>query len=165
MKVGDAVITSENAPLTDGNRMPLGKIPVGFFIHNVEMQPGRGGQIVRSAGSSAKVMANEGKYTTRADAFKRGAKSSVVLLSDHWRTFKSGTQSYQLWKGGRIAMARYQADGARNSDESVDHPHGGGEGCAADRSSVSENAVGKACARQKTRKKIILRINLLFHEE
>src|SRR3990172_4045991 len=66
MKVGNAVITSENAPLSDGNRLPLIKIPVGFFVHNVELQPGKGGQIARTAGSSVKVMAHEGGRTQLA---------------------------------------------------------------------------------------------------
>ena len=153
MKVGDKVITSETAPLEDGNRLPLAKIPVGFFIHNMEMQPGRGGQVVRSAGSSAKVMANEGKYTHIRMPSSEVRKVLSTCLATIGVLSNPEHNLISLGKGGRIAMARHQAYGARNSDESVRSSAWRRRGLPADRSSVSENAVGKACAWHKNPQK------------
>ncbi|HHQ49129.1 MAG TPA: 50S ribosomal protein L2, partial [Acidobacteria bacterium] len=64
IKVGDTVIAGDKVDVRPGNAMPLGNIPLGTLVHNVELQPGKGGQMVRSAGASAQIMAKEGKYTT-----------------------------------------------------------------------------------------------------
>ena len=63
LKINDEIVTSENAPLEIGNRLMLKNIPVGTLVYNVELEPGRGGTMIRSAGSSARVLAHEGKYT------------------------------------------------------------------------------------------------------
>ena len=64
LKVGDEVVSSENAPIKVGNALPLSKIPLGSVIHNLELYPGSGAKIARSAGSYAQLMAREGKYAT-----------------------------------------------------------------------------------------------------
>jgi len=153
MKVGDAVITSENAPLTDGSRMPLAKIPVGFFIHNVEMQPGKGGQIVRSAGSSAKVMAHEGKYTNvqmPSSEVRRILSSCMatigVLSNPEHNLISYGKAGASRWRGIRPTVR----GSAMNP---VDHPHGGGEGAQPIGLPYPKTPWGKHALGKKTRAK------------
>ena len=128
MKVGNAVITSENAPLSDGNRLPLIKIPVGFFVHNVELQPGKGGQIARTAGSSVKVMAHEGKYThvqmpsSEVRKVLSSCLATIGTLSNvEHNLINYGKAGASRWRGIRPTVR----GSAMNP---VDHPHGGGEG-------------------------------------
>lgn len=153
MKVGDAVITSENAPLTDGSRMPLAKIPVGFFIHNVEMQPGKGGQIVRSAGSSAKVMAHEGKYahvqmpSSEVRKILSSCMATIGVLSNPEHNLISyGKAGASRWRGIRPTVR----GSAMNP---VDHPHGGGEGAQPIGLPYPKTPWGKHALGKKTRTK------------
>lgn len=153
MKVGDAVITSQTAPLTDGSRMPLGKIPVGFFVHNVEMQPGKGGQIVRSAGSSAKIMAHEGKYTNvqmPSSEVRRILSSCLatigVLSNPEHNLISYGKAGASRWRGIRPTVR----GSAMNP---VDHPHGGGEGAQPIGLPYPKTPWGKHALGKKTRRK------------
>ncbi|MEK7494039.1 MAG: 50S ribosomal protein L2 [Patescibacteria group bacterium] len=153
MKVGDAIITSEKAPLTDGSRMPLAKIPVGFFIHNVEMQPGRGGQVVRSAGSCAKVMAHEGKYTNvqmPSNEVRRILSSCLgtigVLSNPEHNLISYGKAGASRWRGIRPTVR----GSAMNP---CDHPHGGGEGAQPIGLPYPKTPWGKHALGKKTRKK------------
>lgn len=153
MKVGNAVITSESAPLSDGNRLPLIKIPVGFFVHNVELQPGKGGQIVRTAGSSAKVMAHEGKYTH----LQMPSSEVRKVLSTCLATI--GTLSnveHNLVNYGKAGASRWR--GIRptvrgSAMNPVDHPHGGGEGAQPIGLPYPKTPWGKHALGKKTRKK------------
>lgn len=128
MKVDDQVITSEKATLIAGNRLPLKKIPVGFFIYNVELAPGRGGQLGRSAGTTIQVMAQEAGYTNlllpsgeiRMVLDKCLATIGAVSNPEH-NTLTIAKAGRSRWMGIRPTV-RGTAMNPR------DHPHGGGEG-------------------------------------
>ena len=98
LKVGDTVIAGKKVDVRPANAMPIGNIPLGTQVHNIELKPGKGGQMVRSAGASAQIMAKEGKYTT------------VRLPSGEMRMVLSSCMATI----GQVGNA--------------DHPHGGGEG-------------------------------------
>ena len=125
---GTAVISGEEAPIKPGNCLPLKSIPVGTVIHNVEMKPGKGGQLVRSAGSYAQLAAREGVYATlrlRSGEMRRihvdcRATIGEVGHSEHnlRKLVKAGASR---WRGVRPTVRGV----AMNP---VDHPHGGGEG-------------------------------------
>ncbi|MCR4322985.1 MAG: 50S ribosomal protein L2 [Candidatus Azambacteria bacterium] len=153
MKVGDPIITSEDAPLTDGNRLPLAKIPTSFFVHNIELQPARGGQIVRSAGSSAKVMAHEGKYThiqmpsSEVRKILSTCLATIGVLSNpEHNLINYGKAGASRWRGIRPTVR----GSAMNP---CDHPHGGGEGAQPIGLPYPKTPWGKHALGKKTRKK------------
>lgn len=128
LKVGDTVVSSPKADIRPGNTLPLTGIPLGTMIHNVEMQPGRGGQIVRAAGTSAQLMAKEGSHALlrlpsgemRLIDIRCRATIGQVGNVDHGN-IKLGKAGRTRWLGWRPAV-RGSAMTPR------DHPHGGGEG-------------------------------------
>lgn len=128
LNVGDTVVSSENADIKPGNTLPLANIPVGTLIHNLELKPGRGGQLVRSAGMSAQLMAKENGFATvrlpsgemRKLPLNAKATIGTVGNTDH--------ENVRLGKAGRVRHM-----GVRPTVRGVvmnpnDHPHGGGEG-------------------------------------
>ena len=128
LNVGDTVVSSENADIKPGNALPLANIPVGTLIHNLELKPGRGGQLVRSAGMSAQLMAKENGFATvrlpsgEMRKLPLNAKATIGTVSnaDH--------SNVRIGKAGRTRHM-----GIRPSVRGVvmnpcDHPHGGGEG-------------------------------------
>jgi large subunit ribosomal protein L2 len=130
MKVGDTIQSGPEAEVKPGNTLPLQHIPNGTVIHNIELTPGRGGQIVRSAGASAQLMAKEGDYTL------------LRLPSGEMRRVLSKCQAtvgqvgnvenslIKLGKAGRIRHRRRRPQVRGVVMNPVDHPHGGGEGKA-----------------------------------
>ncbi|TMC61118.1 MAG: 50S ribosomal protein L2 [Chloroflexi bacterium] len=127
-KVGDTVMSGPVADLRPGNALPLANIPVGTQIHNIELKKGRGGQIVRSAGTSAQLMAKEGQLATvrlpsgemRYVSVENMATVGQVSNLDHSNQ-KLGKAGRNRWKGKRPSV--------RGSVMTPrDHPHGGGEG-------------------------------------
>ena len=128
LKVGDEITAGEKVPLKPGNRMPLKNMPVGTFTYNVELIPGKGGQIVRSAGVSAQVTAIEGGYvhltlpSSEIRMILENAMASIGSLSKSEHRFVNlGKAGRSRWLGRRPAVRGV----AMNP---VDHPHGGGEG-------------------------------------
>ncbi|MBR1711590.1 MAG: 50S ribosomal protein L2 [Clostridia bacterium] len=128
LKVGDTVLSGVKADIKPGNAMPLRLIPLGTLIHNVEIIPGRGGQLVRSAGNSAQLMAKEGKY-----AQVRLPSGEVRLISiDAKATIGTvGNSDHSNVRIGKAGRTRHM--GIRPTVRGVvmnpcDHPHGGGEG-------------------------------------
>jgi len=128
IKIGEEVICSENAPLKTGNRIKLKNIPVGTMVYNIEMEPGRGGKIVRAAGTSAKVLGQEGKYTILEMPSKEVRKvlqecyASIGAVSfPEWRYIEFG-------KAGRKRRLGVRPTVRGSAMNPVDHPHGGGEG-------------------------------------
>ena len=83
LKVGDVLMNGENAEVKVGNCLPLSAIPVGTEIHNIELYPGKGGQLVRAAGNVAQLMAKEGKYATLKTSFRRNEISTFGLQSNN----------------------------------------------------------------------------------
>jgi len=128
LKVGDKVICSEKAEIKTGNRMQLGNIPVGTSVFNVEIEPGRGGKLIRSAGSSAKVLAHEGKYSNlqlSSGEIRRVFQKCYATI---------GMVSYPEWryvdirKAGRSRLRGRRPVVRGTAMNPCDHPHGGGEG-------------------------------------
>jgi large subunit ribosomal protein L2 len=128
LKVGDAVIAGENVDILPGNAVPLKNIPLGTVLHNVELRPGRGGQIARSAGSGVQLVAKEGDYASvkmpsgeiRHIAIVCYATIGQVGNLDH-ENVSIGKAGRQRWMGNRPHVRGVVMN-------PVDHPHGGGEG-------------------------------------
>ena len=128
IRTGDPIISGEDAPIKRGNALPLKNIPVGTLVHNIEMKPGKGGQLVRSAGGSAQMAAREGHYATirlRSGEMRRihvdcRATIGEVGHGEH-NLRKLGKAGAKRWRGVRPTVRGV----AMNP---VDHPHGGGEG-------------------------------------
>lgn len=128
MKVGDTFIVSETAPVKIGNRMCLANMPVGTFVYNIELKPGAGGVIARSAGNYAEVVAQDSGYThikmpsTEVRRIIGTAWASVGEASnDEHRLVNYGKAGRSRWKGIRPTVRG-------TAMNPVDHPHGGGEG-------------------------------------
>lgn len=153
LKVGDTVISKENASLVTGNRLMLKNIPVGSFVHNVEFSPGKGGQLARSAGNSVQVMAQEGGYThlllpsSEIRKVPDGGYASLGVLSNsEWNTVTIGKAGRSRWLGIRPTV-RASAMNPR------DHKYGGGEGRALRGTKRPQTKWGKITGGRKTRKK------------
>jgi large subunit ribosomal protein L2 len=128
IKVGDAVVSSDTADIKPGNCLPLRAIPVGTVIHNVELTPGRGGQMVRSAGAGAQLMAKEGKY---AQVRLPSSEVRRVLIECRATIGQVGNVDHENESWGKAGKSRWL--GQRPHVRGVtmnprDHPHGGGEG-------------------------------------
>lgn len=128
LKIEDEIIFSEKAPLKPGNRLQLKNIPVGTSVYNVELEPGKGGKIVRSAGSSAQVLAQDGKHTnlkmpsTEVRRFLGECFASVGVVSNPENRF------YTIGKAGKSRLKGRRPHVRGTAMNPVDHPHGGGEG-------------------------------------
>ena len=125
---GDTVISGENADIKAGNALPLQNIPVGTMVHNVEMQPGRGGQMVRTAGAAAQLMAKEGKYATLR---LPSGEMRMIPLKCKATVGQVGNLDHELVSLGKAGRKRHM--GVKPTVRGVvmspcDHPHGGGEG-------------------------------------
>lgn len=128
LKVGDTFLVSADAPVKVGNRLPLGKIPTGTFVYNVELQVGAGARLVRSAGNYAEVVAHDAGY-----AQLKLPSTEVRKVSDLcWASIGAvGNEESRLVKFGKAGRSRWM--GIRptvrgTAMNPVDHPHGGGEG-------------------------------------
>jgi large subunit ribosomal protein L2 len=149
LEVGAMVITSESCDILPGNCMPLHAIPLGSWVHNVELQPGRGGQMCRSAGTYAQVMAKEGDYV-----LLRLPSSELrrVHQTCHASLGQVGNPEHSNQKVGKAGRSRWL--GRRptvrgTAMNPIDHPHGGGEGRAKGRHPVTP--WGKPTKGYKTR--------------
>ena len=146
------VVSGPDADIKVGNCLPLQNIPVGTLLHNIEMKPGKGAQMVRSAGGSAQLMAKEGSYATlrlpsgemRMIRIECRATIGEVGNLDH--------ENINVGKAGRSRWMGIRPTVRGSVMNPVDHPHGGGEG----RNSIGRNPVtpwGKPALGAKTRKK------------
>ena len=165
LQKGDKVMSGENADIKVGNALPLEKIPVGAVIHNIEMHPGKGGQIARAAGNSAQLMAKEGKYAT----LRLPSGEMRYVLSKCKATIgQVGNLEHEIVSLGKAGRKRHM--GIRPTVRGVvmnpcDHPHGGGEGKSPIGMPSPVTPWGKPALGYKTRKKnksnklIIKRIN------
>ncbi len=152
LKPGDMVISSEKADIKPGNAMSLKAVPLGSLVHNVEMKPGKGGQLARGAGNYAQVMAKEGNYTL----LKLPSGEMRLILSTCKATIgqlsNSDHNSISLGKAGRTRWLGRRPHVRGVAMNPVDHPLGGGEG----RSSGGRHPVspwGMPTKGYKTRKK------------
>ena len=153
LKVGDTLMNGADAEVRLGNCLPLANIPVGTQLHNIELYPGKGGQLVRSAGNSAQLMAKEGKYATLR--LPSGEMRMVPILC-RATIGQVGNIDHELINIGKAGRKRHMGirPTVRGSVMNPnDHPHGGGEGkCGIGRPGPS-TPWGKPALGLKTRKK------------
>ncbi|MCP4750234.1 MAG: 50S ribosomal protein L2 [Proteobacteria bacterium] len=128
LKVGDTIVSGDNVDIKVGNAMPLSQIPMGTLIHNIELKPLKGGQLIRSAGTSATLMAKEGRF---ANIKLRSGEMRLIHLECRATIGQVGNTDHSLIKLGKAGKTRHL--GIRPTVRGVamnpvDHPHGGGEG-------------------------------------
>jgi large subunit ribosomal protein L2 len=128
LAVGDVILSGTSADIKPGNHLPLANIPVGTQIHNIELKPGKGGQMVRSAGASAQLMAREGQY---AQVRLPSGETRMVLSNCTATIGQVGNAEHELVQLGKAGRKRWLGKKGHVRGVSmnpVDHPHGGGEG-------------------------------------
>ena len=150
---GDKVISGESVDIKVGNCMPISSIPVGTLIHNIELNPGQGGKLVKAAGQSAQLMAKEGKYAhvrlpsgeMRLVLARCRATIGTIGNSDH--------ENVKIGKAGRKRHMGWRPEVRGSVMNPVDHPHGGGEGRAPVGHAGPLTPWGKPALGYKTRNK------------
>jgi large subunit ribosomal protein L2 len=130
LKVGDMVQSGPDAEVKTGNTLPLQNMPNGTVIHNIELTPGRGGQIVRSAGGSAQLMAKEGEYTLLRLPSGEMRRVLSRCMATVGQVGNPENSLIKLGKAGRTRHRRRRPQVRGSVMNPVDHPHGGGEGKA-----------------------------------
>lgn len=153
LNVGDVVMSGESAEIKVGNALPLEKIPVGSIVHNIELQPGKGGQLARSAGAEVQLMAKEGKYATLR---MPSGEMRKVLTRCRATIGQVGNLDHELVSLGKAGRKRHM--GIRPAVRGVvmnpnDHPHGGGEGKSPVGMASPVTPWGKPALGLRTRKK------------
>jgi len=128
VQVGDQILTSKTAPIKSGNRLPLNAMPVGTIMHNVELQPGNGGKLARSAGGYVTLQAIDGDL-----AILKMASGEVRYVSSKcWATVGQASNAakanVRIGKAGRRRLMGWRPSVRGKAMNPVDHPHGGGEG-------------------------------------
>ncbi len=153
VKIGDEIASGESAALTPGNRLPLKNIPVGYAVHNVELNPGKGGQIVRSAGSSASVLAHEDGYTHLKMPSGEVRKILWGNLASVGQVSNQDNKLVNLGKAGRVRHMGVRPTVRGTVMNPVDHPYGGGEGRQPRGTRRPKTLWGKVTGGRKTREK------------
>ena len=128
LKVGDTVMSGEGADIKPGNALCIKDIPLGTLIHNIELHPGKGGQLVRSAGNAAQLMAKEGNY---AQVRLPSGEVRMVLMKNKATIGQVGNidqENVNIGKAGRKRHMGFRPTVRGSVMNPVDHPHGGGEG-------------------------------------
>ncbi|EGF87104.1 50S ribosomal protein L2 [Gemella haemolysans] len=153
LQVGQILVSGETADIKVGNALPLANIPVGTLIHNIELKPGKGGQLVRSAGASAQVLGKEGKYVL---VRLKSGEVRMILATCRATIGEVGNEQHGLVNIGKAGRTRWlgKRPTVRGSVMNPnDHPHGGGEG----RTSIGRKSPmspwGKPTLGKKTRSK------------
>ncbi len=153
VKEGDEIVVSEKAELKPGNRIKIKNVPVGTMVHNLEFEPGKGGQLIRSAGTGAKIMAQEGKYTTVEMPSKEIRKIHGECFASIG-TISNSEHKYKRIKNAGVNRRKGRRPTVRGSAMNpVDHPHGGGEGKAPIGMKAPKTPWGKLALGVKTRKR------------
>ena len=153
LKVGDILVSGSGVEIRVGNNLPLSDIPVGSLIHNIELEPKKGGQLARSAGAEVQLMAKEGKYATLR---LPSGEMRKVLLTCRATIGTVGNLDHELVSLGKAGRTRHM--GVRPTVRGVvmnpnDHPHGGGEGKSPVGMKSPVTPWGKPALGLKTRKK------------
>jgi large subunit ribosomal protein L2 len=153
LNVGDKILSGSGSPLNIGNTLPLGEIPLGISVHNIELIPNRGGQIVRSAGTSAKILAKEGDYVT----LRLPSKEIRLVRKECFATIGEVSNNdaflVQSGKAGRTRWLGKRPTVRGSVMNPCDHPHGGGEGRAPIGRTRPLTPWGKPALGIKTRKR------------
>ena len=153
LKVGNVIVAAENADIKIGNALPIMNIPVGTVIHNIELKPGKGAELARSAGASAQILGREGNYVMIRLS---SGEQRLVLGTCYATVGVVGNEDYELVKLGKAGRTRHMGikPTVRGSVMNPnDHPHGGGEGRAPVGRSGPVTPWGKPALGYKTRKK------------
>ncbi|MDI9486085.1 MAG: 50S ribosomal protein L2 [Bacillota bacterium] len=153
LQVGDMVESGPEADIKVGNALPLANIPVGSVVHNIELQPGKGAQMVRSAGTAAQLMAKEGKYATLR---LPSGEFRMVLQACRATLGQVGNVEHENMVVGKAGRSRYLGKRPHVRGvvmNPVDHPHGGGEGKAPIGRPGPVTPWGKPALGARTRKK------------
>ena len=153
LKVGMEIVSGENADIKVGNALPIMNIPVGTVVHNIELKPGKGGELARSAGASAQILGREGNYVM----VRLSSGEQRKILGTCYATIgEVGNEDYELVKLGKAGRSRHMGikPTVRGSVMNPnDHPHGGGEGRAPIGRKGPVTPWGKPALGYKTRKK------------
>jgi len=153
LTVGMEIMAGENADIKVGNSLPLLSIPVGTVIHNIELKPGKGGELARSAGASAQILGREGRYVM----IRLSSGEQRLVLGTCYATIGAvGNEDYELVKLGKAGRSRHLGirPTVRGSVMNPnDHPHGGGEGRAPIGRKGPVTPWGKPALGYKTRKR------------
>jgi len=128
LKVGDAVIAGDNVDILPGNALPLKNIPLGTMLHNVELKPGKGGQIARSAGSSVQLVAKEGDYASVKMPSGEIRHIAMLCYATVGQVGNIDHENVSIGKAGRNRWLGWRPHNRGVVMNPVDHPHGGGEG-------------------------------------
>ncbi len=153
LKVGDTIMSGEGSDIKPGNSLCLKDIPMGTLIHNIELKPGKGGQLVRSAGNSAQLMAKEGRY---AQVRLPSGEVRMVLQNAKATIGQVGNidqNNVQIGKAGRKRHMGFRPTVRGSAMNPNDHPHGGGEGKSPIGRPGPVTPWGKPTLGYKTRKK------------
>ena len=152
LEVGEQIVSGENVDIKVGNSLPIMNIPVGTMIHNIELRPGKGGELARSAGSSAQILGREGKYVMIRLS---SGEQRKVLGTCYATVGEVGNEDSSLVKVGKAGRKRHMGirPTVRGSVMNPnDHPHGGGEGRAPVGRKAPMTPWGKPALGLKTRK-------------
>jgi len=162
IEVGQDIYSGEDVDVSLGNALPLANMPIGTTIHNIELKPGKGGQLVRSAGASAQVLGKEGKYVL----VRLSSGENRLILGDCRATIGTvGNEQHELISIGKAGRNRWKGKKPTVRGSAMnpnDHPHGGGEGRApigmpSPVSPWGKPTLGKKTRRRKKSDKLIVR--------
>jgi len=153
LKVGDTVVAGPDADIKVGNALPLANIPVGTFVHNVELHPGRGGQIARAAGQAAQLMAKEGNLALLRLPSGELRNVPAECIATIGNVGNQEHENVKIGKAGRTRHMGRRPTVRGSAMNPVDHPHGGGEGKAPIGRPGPVTPWGKPALGYKTRKK------------
>ncbi len=151
LNVGDTVMSGPEADIRVGNALPLRLIPLGTQVHNIELQIGRGGVMVRSAGSSAQLMAKEGSYATLRMPSGEMRLVHIECMATIGQVGNIDHQNIRIGKAGRRRWKGWRPEVRGSAMNPRDHPHGGGEGRAPRGMATPKTKWGKAARGVKTR--------------
>ena len=153
LKVGDLIEAGENADIKVGNALPIMNIPVGTMIHNIELRPGKGGELARSAGSSAQILGREDKYVMIRLSSGEQRKVLGTCMATVGEVGNEDASLVRLGKAGRKRHMGIRPTVRGSVMNPNDHPHGGGEGRAPVGRKAPMTPWGKPALGLKTRKK------------
>ena len=153
LKVGDEIIFSQNTPLKDGNRLELKNIPVGYLIYNIELNKGKGGQLARSAGSYAEILAQDGDFTHLKLSSKEVRKVRGENFASLGQVSNSDHNLVVIGKAGRSRWLGIRPTVRGSAMNPCDHPYGGGEGRSKRGTKKPKTKWGKVTGGRKTRNK------------
>lgn len=155
LKVGDEVICAEKTEIRSGNRMKLKNIPVGTMVYNIELEPGRGGKMVRGAGTGAKILAQEGRFTNLEMPSKEVRKVFSECFASIGQVSHPEQRFEVIGKAGRNRLKGWRPTVRGGAMIPPDHPHGGGEGKTPIGLKHPKTPWGKPAFGVKTRKRIL----------